>query len=345
MKKKDIGFYLLLLVLHLSCANEDIVRIKIGEPKLVINGILSPEQEIAIHLSKSFGSGSKLSDAELKELAIVRVYINDQFSGVMIPEDKEPEAENDIEEKGNYRLAGVKPLARDEIRIEAEVEGYPIAVVTTRIPDSPVLLTVDTVRYLDAKTEERMRLYVKMEDAKEQRNYYRILLSKGVTKNGMKEREQFPLSYSFYYYYPYSYGYGGYDDDFWFINYEDPAFTADLPIQTMGAARINEYGIFSDNLFNGNEYVLKLSFTNPINSIKSDSLDLQIKYNVKLVSVSESYYHYYKRSSSLSLSVGNIQLTPLRDNYMSYSNVINGLGLVFSCNETKYEIEMPDGTS
>lgn len=328
--------FLFLLVFQLSCVNENIVPIKMGDSKLVLNAVLSPEQEIAIHLSRSFVSGNKLSDAELKEPAIVHVYFNNQFRGDMIPDITEPEEENYVRIKGRYFLPGVKPLAGDEIRIEAEAEGYPTAVVTIRIPESPVLLSVDTVRYSDAKYKEKIRLYVKIEDKKDQRNYYRMLLSRILIENGVEGGESFPTPNGYYYY---GYSSGSYYGS-WMVDYEDPVFRADLPIPSIGSARINEYGVFADNLFDGKEYVLKLSFADLMGGYESDTVDIQAKYNVKLLSISESYYLYYKQNSSLFLSVGHIQLVPVMDNYISYSNVENGFGLVFAYNETKYEIDM-----
>ncbi len=333
--------FLVLFFVHFSCVDDELIPFKKGEPRLVLNAVLSPEQDIALHLSKSFENGSKLSEAILKEPAIVRVYINNQFRGNMIPDDPEPVEEEYARErlKGRYCLAGVKPLSGDEIRLEAEAEGLPTATATIRIPDTPVLLSVDTIRYTNAKNREMMRLYVKMEDRKEQRNYYRMLLSKKKCENGVEKEELFPSIYGYYT--------DGYYEDpsmykpFWEVDYEDPVFTADLPTESIGSAERNEQGIFTDNLFNGSGYVLKLSFSNITDSFKSDTIDMQITYYTKLLAISESYYLYYKRSSGLYLSIGHIQLAPARADYMTYSNVENGFGLVASYNETKYAIDMP----
>lgn len=336
MEKRNIYLYLLLLVVHSSCVNVDVVEIEAAEPKLVLNASLSPQQEIEVHLSKSIGFGSSQWDAELKKPAVIRVYIDEEFRGNMINDDKKEvavEEEGYQKIKGSYRLPGVIPCSGNEIKIEAEVEGYPAVVASTRIPDAPVLLSVDTVRYANVWDQEMMRLYVRLKDDQAQRNFYRMFLSSEIAENDVKGDEWFAFESGPYYYY-------GYIGGFWMVDYEDPAFKADFPTHAIGSDQVNSYGIFTDNLFNGKEYVLKLSFTDPMSSVKSDSVDLQVRYNVRLLSISESYYNYYKRNSNLSLSVADIQLTPTGNNYTSFSNVENGLGLVFSYNEAKREIDM-----
>lgn len=338
MEKRAVILCLFLLIFHQSCVNESVLTIEMGDPMLVLNASLSPKEDITIHLSKSFQTGSKLSDAELKEPAVVRLFLNNQFKGTLIPMDRNATEEEYGRIRGRYTLPGIRPSAGDEIRIEAEVAGYPIATVTTSIPEETHLLSVDTIRYLDAKDKEMMRLNIKMKDKESQRNYYHAILSKEITTNGVKSEEQFPYFDSYYGYYS---GFGASYGRYWHVNYEDPVFTADLSTHSIGSSKRYEFGVFTDNLFNGKEYTLKLSFSDPEDSFRSDTADVQVKYNIKLLSVSESYYNYYKRSRSLSLVINQTQLTPVIDNYMSYSNVRNGFGLVFSYNEAIHEIDMP----
>lgn len=338
MVKRVVFLWLLSLLFHSSCVNENVVSIAMGDPMLVLNASLSPKEDITIHLSKSFQTGGKLSDAALNEAAMVRLYLNGQFKGTLIPMDRNTSEEGAGKIRGQYTLPGVQPSSGDEIRIEAEVAGYPTAIATTTIPEEAHLLSVDTIRYLDAKNKEMMRLNIKMKDKKEQRNYYHAILSKVLSRNGVRGGEQFPYLNAYYGYYS---GFGASYGEFWQVYYEDPVFSADLPTHTIGASERQEYGVFTDNLFNGKEYTLKLSFSDPKDSFRSDTLDVQVNYTIKLLSVSESYYNYYKRSSGLSLVINQTQLTPVIDNYLSYSNVRNGFGLVFAYNETMREIEMP----
>lgn len=328
------NYLILIFFIFLSaCVEEDILQVKSGEPQLVINGVFSPHEEISVHLSRSFGSGGKLADAVLEQQAIVRVYVNNHFVGNMSPDDKAVgEQEDEAYPKGRYRLFGIKPSAGDEVRVEAEYDGFPVAIATACIPNKPTLLSVDTIRYLDVTSTEVMRLYVKLKDSAVFRNYYRLLLSREITGAGAPEREVYPYLNNEYYLYPSSY--------FWYITYDDPVFTADQPIHG-GTSQRNGNGVFTNTLFAGDEYVVKLAFTNPANSFKNDTLDYRVRYHVKLLGISDSYYNFYKQNAGMLLSVGPIQVIQPGEYHRPLSNVKNGLGFVTAYHETSYEINMP----
>lgn len=316
-----------------SCVQEDILYFKAEEPRLVINALFSPQEELAIHLSRSFGSKGELSEAVLEKPATVRVYVNGHFEGLMSPNDPVlTEEEASLYLKGRYCLSGFKPAVGDEIRIEAEYGDLPVALATTRIPDKPTLLGVDTVRYWDKTSSEAMRLYVRLKDNGSSLNYYRLLTSLNITGDGAPEGEYYPILNGEYYIYPSS--------SSWYITFDDPAFTAEQPIHA-GTSQRTGNGVFTNILFRGNEYVLKYALTNLINSLKTDSIDWRVHYQVKLLGISESYYNYYKQNAGVSLSVGPIQVIQPGENYRLYSNVENGLGLVASCHEATYTINMP----
>jgi len=266
---------------------------------------------------------------EMKEPVDISVYINNEFKGSMtLLEDTAGSPAG-----RRYVLPDVTPSAGDKVAFKAEAEGYKTITAYTVIPDAPLLLSVDTVRYIiNTWNEERIRLYVKMKDRKHNRNYYRIIVNRELEEKERQQQNRYSSE-------GYDYGYGSYypGSDLW-LSYEDPAFTSDLPLQTMGSSVRNEYGIFANNLFRGKEYVLKLSFTDMANYWDDDPLDLKIHYIVKLCAISESYYNYYKQSGNLSFAVGNIQLVPTKEYASSYTNVENGFGLVSSYNETRQEI-------
>lgn len=336
---------MVVLVLHGSCVKFENVRIKTDDPKLVLNAGLCPHQDIALHLSRSIGIGDTLQHMELKETATVHVYINELYKGTMLPvEPEEPAKEEPAKRlKGVYVLPGVKPVAGDKVRFEANVDGYETATAYVGIPEDPLLLSVDTVRYLKDRNElEQMRLYIKMQDRLNVRDYYRVILNRESIINGETYSFSYPLNASYYTNY-YQYGYNP-QSSFWMINYDDPAFMSDFSYHSPGMARDNYNGLFSDNLFRGKEYVLKLSFSEPINSFSSDTIDIEVKYHVKLFSVSENYYNYYKQNSQFFLSIAEIWLSPNSHYTTSYSNVKNGFGLVYAYHEKRYTIKMDYST-
>lgn len=327
---------LLFVVLLWSCAKEEIINIKMQEPKLVLSACLSPEQEISAYLSKTFGSGEDNASSDLKNKASINVFVNNEFKGSMIFVEPDTTDKSGYYESKTrqYTLPGVIPSAGDEVRFEAESAGYERISAKTKIPGAPELISIDTVRYQTGRwNEEKIRFYVRMKDEPRETNYYRIFLN-GKIKS--EDEESFPHS-DIGYDYGFTYSYG------WSVDYEDPVFTADLPFYAVSGPRINNYGIFADNLFGGKEYTLKLSGPTMFYYGTSYNEIRNFKCLINLLAVSDAYYNYYKQSNILNFVAGSIQLTSSGDNINSYSNVENGFGLVFSYNKTFREIEIEQG--
>lgn len=329
---KQLYFWSFLLI-FLSCVKEDTIKIKIGEPKLVLNAGIKPGQEITAFLTQSAAAGSSLQDLELKTPPTIRVYINNEFKGNMITE-KEEETDGYYGEliKGLYSLPEIKPATGDRVRLEAEAIGFETVSAEIKIPEAPEMLLVDTVRYLSGySNQEKMRLYIKLKDKPQENNYYRAILKSQMSDEG--DGSVTPRTNQFYE--EYVYDYGSYNV---MVDYEDIVFTTDLPMHILNGSRQNYYGIFSDNLFNGKEYILRLSFSTYFYNYTTKEEDNKAKYRLRLISITEDYYNYYKQSNLLSFSVGSIQLAPSREFLNTYSNVNNGFGLVFAYNESIQDI-------
>lgn len=326
MKRVYACLSLLLVPLFLACEKESEVWLKSREPVLVLNAGLNPADEITAYLGKTIGTGDKFADFELQTSGTISVYVDNVFKGQMTYFEANSLFDGS---KGKYILSGIKPLAGEEIKLFAEVQGFEPVTASVKIPSLPELLSVDTVRYLaNSWEQEWIRIYMKLKDQDGTRDYYRVMIDmRDETENGRDDS----ITY-----------YGG--SGVW-VNYEDPVFTADLPLQSVGTTTQSKYGIFTDNLFKGKEYVLKFSiayssYVYPPQQHPEKSL----YYNVRLLSLSDSYYAYFKQNGKLSFSIGNIGLTSSIDYYSSYSNVKNGFGLVYAYNEVRRMIgvENPD---
>lgn len=324
------------VIFFFSCVKEDVVWLKSVESKLVLNACLTPGQEITAYLGKTVGTGEKYDDLDLKNPGEISVYINEEFKGVMSYVEV---YDSIIGLERKYILPNVKPGVGEEVKFRAEVQDYKPVTASTIIPDAPELLSVDTVRFLiNSWDEERMRVYITMKDNPGKHDYYRIMMDLEIEGNEEEKSSYYSSSYPSYYDYYYGYGYRNY---YVWLYYEDPVFTSDLSLQSVGTQTRDSYGIFTDNLFNGEEYILKFSFSStPTYMGEAFSSDFKTSYNVKLLSLSDSYYNYYKQSGNLSFAIGNIQLVPSNEYLSPYSNVENGFGLVYAYNEMTHEIKM-----
>ena len=96
-------------------------------------------------------------------------------------------------------------------------------------------------------------------------------------------------------------------------------------------------------MFNGKEYTVTSSFY-PVNSLETDSVTAIVHYDVHLLSISESYYNYLKVIRNFSISLGDAYVDGLLEPSETYSNVIDGFGIVTGYRISTRRITMPFGS-
>ncbi|MDR1919891.1 MAG: DUF4249 domain-containing protein [Tannerellaceae bacterium] len=176
--------------------------------------------------------------------------------------------------------------AGDSVSIAVRKAGYPEVSAEVVVPALTPLLSIDTLRFKEAGSGPLLRCLIRFKDLEAGRkNYYRLIVEPEV-------------------YFQYS---------------QDAALSEgfkDVNDEILGTAKDNLYGIFTDELFDGKEYTLNISF--------SPRLSLEeVRYSFKLVSLSPSAYFYYK--SLLFHNSGDDYFT---EPSAIYTNVANGLGIV-----------------
>jgi hypothetical protein len=318
-----------------SCENE--IEFKGNEVKslLVLNSILTEDSSIQVYLS---GSRFFLSDEEtfrIIENAKVQVWKGDEAIETL-QYTKNNYNINESYYTGNYRLK-----SGDRIRITATAPGLDPVECETEIIAPPAILSVDTVctffelsffegnpiyyspskanagdesDYYTYSFNESYNLSIKIDDPKEVSNYYRIILFK---------RE---------------YGQDGVfsDTPLWFES-DDVVFgtmETDLLFESE-----NNYHLFSDGLFNGKEYKLKLSFNNSgwSSAYGNEKLTNLRELHVELHSLTKDYYLYLKsREASYSDDLGGILSEPVQ----IYNNIKGGIGILGCYNTLDYVIPL-----
>ena len=150
-------------------------------------------------------------DFELSD-AKVRVYVNDEFQGLMRNDDL---SEDSIHSRGQYVLPGCFVRQGDRLRIEAEADGYEPVSGETRIPGRARIYEVDTLSYRSsAYYAEYLRFSVKI--GVETDSYYRLIVEQILD---FRKGDSTRTVTSFRSLGGYSWYYSGFS-----VDYEDPVF-------------------------------------------------------------------------------------------------------------------------
>ncbi len=176
--KRHITTLLLIILtgIFISCEKDIKFKGKITDPLLVMNGLLSPDSVVSIHLSQSrFILGDVVPFTHVSG-AMVSVFVNGQLK---------EQITNDA--KGLY-TGTYFPKPGDEIKIEVKADGFDVVRAQTVIPQSLNLIVNDSTVTLQGsestypnqpntlfKTRRRnMQAQLKLTDAEDEENYYYI---------------------------------------------------------------------------------------------------------------------------------------------------------------------------
>lgn len=321
------------LVFWTGCTRDIVLELPYVPPRLVLNASVSPDQDVAAYLSKSWFLLDSVPDSEVGE-GIIRVYVNEQFQGEMQPADIPGDS---IHPKGQYRLSGCRVKAGDRLRLTAEVPGFDPVESVTSIPDEVQIQSVDSSRFVLIEGSERkdqMRLYIKFHDDPDKRNFYRLIVEK-VTEY---RKGDSVLVYS-------SYNPWGMRRDFnFYLLYEDPVFqnvATNPTLEQLDAATCR--GTFTDEMFNGKDYTVKTVFWPVVKSYQSDTLNATVHYDIRLMAISEDYFHYLTLIRNFSVTFGDAYINGLLEPSATYTNVKDGFGVVAGYQVACKRITMPVG--
>ena len=333
---------LLSLLFCIACTRDVELKIETVSPVLVLNASITPDREVAAFLSKSWFLMDSVPEYNLPETGVkIDVYVNDTFRGTMSRSDNPADSS---EYKGQFKLPGCYVQTGDKVRLEADAPGFDPGRGETLIPSQTEIALLDTARMITSGSL-LFRIYLTFEDKPFDRNYYRLVVERLIE---YRKGDQVKWVSSFCDSREESHQLSG--DQFevpspWGIfslSYDDPVFQPGIP-----SSGINDgtycRGVFSDDMFNGKEYTVTSSFY-PVNSLETDSVTAIVHYDVHLLSISESYYNYLKVIRNFSISLGDAYVDGLLEPSETYSNVIDGFGIVTGYRISTRRITMPFGS-
>lgn len=145
MKNKYIILTALCALLLCACEKEIEFKGEVKKPVLVLNGFLTPDENVAVHLSKShFVMDDQAPHAAVTD-AEVELYVNGTLRGKL--QHRKPSAEADYwkpsHEAGWYESA-YRPQVGDKIEIRASAVGFEVVRAQTQIPAAPVFELADS---------------------------------------------------------------------------------------------------------------------------------------------------------------------------------------------------------
>ncbi|MEA4916282.1 DUF4249 family protein [Proteiniphilum sp.] len=286
MKAKQIYLSIVpiaLLAILLACQREIILDNNGYIPKIVMNGIISPDSLIEIRVGRSFLYTDRRDDKSLLKDASLTVFINgeerDKMQMIRI------DTISDTDWRGNFTgyktlyRSSVRPKVGDRVRIEASAEGFNDAWAETSIPVPPQINRVDTSTFFTSKKivhdgygeysnidyssiypenikvegqYRNLRIKMAITASPESSQYYQLRVRQMTENLGL---EYYPLENYFYIYT---------DDDPVFDESYENKILEDLILEGIDFEGTKNFTslLFSNKLFRNNEYTLDFSLTN-----------------------------------------------------------------------------------
>lgn len=318
----------LALILLASCEKDIEFKGEMSKPLLVVNGFITPDSVIKVQVSKSrfFLSKAERTFPKVTD-AKVSLYINNSLLET-IPHTAE----------GMY-VSSIKPLPGDVVKIVVEKSGETTVNSETTVPKKVFIVKIDTLNskiiytsgYYDggtyqtdsAHTSTETNMLLKFSDNINERNFYRI---------SMRIVEHYEDSIA---------------EKSHYLSSDDIVFGTDNTNPLDGGFSYNRYYEFSDDVFNGKNYGLKIShyrseYRKPDENTKpgyedpnAPKIPLRVEYFIQLQSISRDYFFYLR-----SLSKNSDSVPFFTEPVQIHSNVENGIGIFgsYSIHEHKVVI-------
>ena len=335
MKTKYFNLILLsiLLAFNTGCINELEFNGEITNPYMVMNGYVTPDSVVKVHLTKSKFFLKSDDNFNYISNATVKLYINNIEKQTM------------TYVKNGFYVSSYMPLVGDIVKVVATNSEFENVNSTIEVIDPTVILTVDSSNHVYDKSvmtsyssynggayivdtigyniNEQCDFKVKFKDPANKTNFYRVSLKMINYFENDSISTQIPYLYS---------------DDLAFTNGQE---ATDI---IGGGGYGNSYNEFSDELFNGKEYGLKISYSLYSNYFSGEEfkqynqkgkLPLKRELFITLNSISKAYYLYLKTRSA---SANEMEF--FSEPVQIYSNIIGGLGILGTYSSSTYKFKL-----
>ncbi len=326
MNKKSISCIILLCAL-LFCACEKEIEFKgdVKKPVLVLNGYLTPDENVTVHLSKSRFVMDDHTPYVSIENASVELYVNGVLKEKLV-----------YGNEGNY-AGQYRPRIGDEIEVRASAPGFEAVKAKTGIPQAPVFELADstlthTVKdvssqftddpgYTFKQWEHVNKIRLRLKEERNEENFYFIKAEHNLydkDKSIGKELQKVELSKVLK---------GNISDT------GNPLEEVLWGEEDSGYKRQLE-NIFSDALVNGRELFFNFEYYENLKTVmKRPNGNEEIinaggpftkEYVIALSSMSPDYYHFVVSAAKSY----NVDENPFVEPVQVRTNVENGLGIL-----------------
>ncbi|MGI6574105.1 MAG: DUF4249 family protein [Fermentimonas sp.] len=344
---------LLLALLFATAACEKVITLDTEKytPKIVMNGILSPDSLIEIKVSRSFLYTDTTPNRNLMERVTLTLFVNN------VEVEQLRKVRVDTTSLVSVYRSMVYPKVGDQIRVEASAVGYPTAWAETTVPVPPIIHNVDTAIFFTKrsiiknnppttptgeKAFQNIRVKMEVSGSTPNTNQHFLLQARIMTE----EIEKYPnLPTRYLYLYT--------DDDPIFEESHRHSLMEDVITEGAELKGVRQYdsALFSNKRFRDNRYTLDFSVTDfyyyhityeergwglPVKK----ELFLNPPIEVLFTAVSPELYPYYKRRDDDPNS-DRESIQTISEPELTNSNVQNGIGVVGAIASAKARIETP----
>ncbi len=295
---KKVFYFVTIATLFISCTKRIEIELPQQKPKLSINCMFVPFTLPAprVFIVEVFQSTSVLDTLSntIIDYADVKVFADDILVAT-IPF---------VDSLGYYQLLEFHPENNKRYYIEVEAEGfdkvYANDIIPTRVSVKDT--TIIPFAYVDSDGSVYSEIRIKFEDPPNEKNYYEIFFE--------------PIFF--------------YGQFHWKSLYSDDQVILSEKyypeLITLGVH--NPYFLpFSDDLFDGQEYELSISYTAGVDINIENSVNTGSFYHLVFRSVSEEYYKYKTSLLEYSYNEQADILFGQNEPMNVYSNVQNGYGI------------------
>ena len=277
------------------------------DPKLVMYAFVKPDSTVGVQIGQTFFFGDTLSNDRLD--AEGELYVNGKLAGSLAWDET------------GYHFAA-RPRRGDHLRVVARVKGFPEVEGEVMLPEKAPEIEVDTFSSTEME-QQRMNYRVTIKDEGTGRRYYRLIVESYDYHLIDGEIVNPSLSYAFF-------------------TDKDPLLEGSSSVWFDEDDR-NRYHVFTNEVFEGKSYVMKVSTWRRYSSVTTGEINGQqvTQHNVstcrvKVVHIDRATYQYLKSAEMADRGEGVMEPVQV------YSNVKNGVGIVGYANEAIADFVMPE---
>ncbi len=311
------------LILFNSCEEEIDFNGEVVEPKIVVNSFLTNDSVVKAHISKSRFFLSNKQTFDIINNAQVIVFVNNQQQEIL------------AHDSAGLYIGSYIPKEGEEIRLEVNVPGYEKVEGTTHVQYKSNIIAVDTtltLQFVDtiwASYQEEAAGYsryyscdvtIRIRDNENEKNFYRMVAKRKYVYS------EFDITYEYFF----SFKLEGFDVQ-----------GSSLPNLFGGNDFSRDEHLFTDDLFNGREFLLKfrtdfstLEMLPGYEDYKPSYRNSTDELKINLQTIPQDTYLYLASRRSAGGILDGLFAEPVQ----IFNNIRNGIGIVAA--QTNHEISL-----